>query len=379
MKSADVVIIGGGVIGLSIAYVLAREGVHATIVDRQEVGRAASWAGAGMIPPYTERLATNPTLELRSWSALLYPEWSAQLQEETGIDNGFRRTGGVDVAATLHEDDELRSMAGRWRHEQVVYERLAPGDFHRVEPALNPNLMVAYWLPDRAQIRNPRHIQALQVALRQRGAEIVPHAGVTGFQRTGNRVDQVITTAGVISCGTVVVAAGAWSAGILSTLELELPTPPLKGQIVLLQSNRPLIRRIVEHGRMYLVPRDDNRVLIGATEESAGFDEQTTVEGSADLLAEAYALCPILREAEVERSWAGLRPGSIDSRPYLGRAPNWSNLIVATGHKRAGIQLAPASAEVVADLVLGRPPRVDLDPFRVGREPSFTNEPAFRS
>ena len=379
MTTADVVIVGGGVVGLSIGYALAAAGVRATILDRQEIGRAASWAGAGMIPPYTERLTANPTLELRSWSALLYPEWSARLLDETGIDNGFRRTGGVDVAATAHEDDELRSMAGRWRNEGVVYERMEPRDFARVEPALNPRLRVAYYLPDRAQIRNPRHIRALRKALEARGATLLPDAEVIGFDRARDRVVAVRTAAGSIPCGTVVVAAGAWSGELLGGLGLDVPTPPLKGQIVLLRPDRPLIRRIIEHGRMYLVPRDDHRILIGATEEAAGFDDRTTAQAEADLLAEAYHLCPVLAEAEVEQTWAGLRPGSVDSRPYLGPAPGWRNVLVATGHKRAGIQLAPATAEVIVDLAFGRPPRVDLHPFRLDREPSFGVEPAFRS
>ncbi len=379
MNSPDVVIIGGGIVGLSIGYTLAREGVKATILDRQEIGRAASWAGAGMIPPYTERLTTNPTLELRSWSAMLYPEWSADLLEETGIDNGFRRTGGVDVAATKQEDDELRSMAGRWRNEKVVYERLTPDDFDRVEPSLNPELLVAYYLPDRAQIRNPRHIQALQASLGLRGVSLIAHSGVVGFDRVGDRVVAVQTKDGSIACGTVVVAAGAWSSELLGHLELDVATPPLKGQIVLLRPDRPMIRRIIEHGRMYLVPRDDHQILIGATEETSGFDDRTTEQASADLLAEAHLLCPILTQAEVERTWAGLRPGSIDSKPYLGFAPRYSNVVVASGHKRAGIQLAPASAEVVTDLILARPTRIDLEPFRIDREPSQALDSAFRS
>src|SRR3954454_5209680 len=123
MPKNDVIIVGGGVIGLSIAYVLAREGVLATLLDRNEFGREASWAGAGLIPPHTERLASHPSVELRSWSAVLYPAWSAELRAETGIDNGYRRTGGVDVAATQEEDNELRGAAGRWRLEGISYER----------------------------------------------------------------------------------------------------------------------------------------------------------------------------------------------------------------------------------------------------------------
>ena len=126
MKPVDVVVVGGGVIGLSIAYALAVEGVNSTVLDRGEMGKGASWAGAGMIPPHTERLNKNPTVELRSWSALLYPDWSSRLLEETGIDNGYRKTGGVDVAATLDEENELKTSAGRWRAEKIVYERLAP-------------------------------------------------------------------------------------------------------------------------------------------------------------------------------------------------------------------------------------------------------------
>ena len=379
MKSRDVVVVGGGVIGLSIAYCLAREGVPTTVLDRGELGKAASWAGAGMIPPHVERLKTNPTIDLRSWSAMLYPEWSRALLAETGIDNGYRRTGGVDVAATLDEDNELKTSAGRWRNEKIVYERLSPGDFGRVEPALNPDLRVAYYLPDRAQIRNPRHLKALASSLGGRGVDLRPGSAVVGFESKAGRVTAVRTEGGSIPCAMAVVASGAWSSGVLARLGVRVETPPLKGQIVLLKADRPLLRRIVEHGKNYLVPRDDGRVLVGATEEEAGFDTRTTPEALRDLLAEAHHLCPVLGGAEVERSWAGLRPGSVDSKPYLGFAPGLTNVIVATGHKRAGLQLAPATAEVIADLVMGRTPRVDLTPFRLDREPGEPADPTFRS
>jgi glycine oxidase len=379
MKPNDVVVVGGGVIGLSIAYCLSREGVGVTVLDKGGLGQGASWAGAGMIPPHVERLKTNPTIELRSWSAILYPEWSQSLLAETGIDNGYRRTGGVDVGFDLSEDNELKTSAGRWRNEKIVYERIEPRDFDRVEPALNPKLRVAYFLPDRAQIRNPRHLKALIVALEGRGVDLRPGSAVVGFVSSGGRISGVKLESATIPCGTVILSAGAWTSGLLSEMGLAVPTPPLKGQIVLLRSARPLLRRVVEHGKNYLVPRDDGRILVGATEEDAGFDTRTTAEGFRDLLLEAHRLCPILAEAEVERSWAGLRPGSIDSKPYLGHAPGFANLIVATGHKRAGLQLAPASAEVIADLALGRTPRVDLNPYRLDREPGEPADPTFRS
>lgn len=379
MSNPDVIIVGGGVIGLSIAYALAREGVRSTVLDRRELGREASWAGAGLIPPESERPATLPMGALRSWSARLYPEWSSALKDETGIDNGYRRTGGVDVALTLEEDQALRTSAGRWRVEGITYERLAPGDFGRVEPALNPELRVAYFLPDRAQIRNPRHLRALAASVLKRGASLRPGKEILGFDVDGGRVTAVRTAEGPVACGCVIVAAGAWSGQLLETVGVQAPTPPLKGQIVLLRSQRPLLSRIVEHGKNYLVPRDDGRILVGATEEDAGYDSRTTSSGVMELLGEAIRLCPSLAGAEVEMAWAGLRPGSLDSRPYLGPVPGLENLIVATGHKRAGLQLSPATAEVVADLVLGRPPRVDLSSFRLDREPGEPTDEAFRS
>jgi glycine oxidase len=148
---------------------------------------------------------------------------------------------------------------------------------------------------------------------------------------------------------------------------------------VLLRSERPLLSRVVEHGKNYLVPRDDGRILVGATEEDAGFDVQTSVLATRSLVAMAVGLCPILSRAAIEATWAGLRPGSSDGKPYIGFAPGLVNAIVATGHKRAGLQLAPATAELVCDLVLARVPRLNLNAFRVDREPEPCGDETFRS
>jgi glycine oxidase len=301
------------------------------------------------------------------------------LHRETGIDTGYRRTGGVDVAFTDGEDQALRALAGHWRAEGIAYERLAPGDSARVEPALNPELQAVYYLPDRAQVRNPRLLRSLMAAVSQRGGRLKPWHRVEGYALQGRRISAVRTSAGELSCGLVVMAAGAWSGPLLQSIGVRMPTPPLKGQIVLLRGDRPLLSRIVEHGKNYLVPRDDGRILAGATEEDAGFDTQTSLKATRSLLDEALRLCPILSQAEVEATWAGLRPGSVDTRPYIGPAPGFENLIVATGHKRAGLQLAPATAELVADLVLERPPRLNLEPFRPGREPELKGDDVFRS
>jgi glycine oxidase len=379
-EACDVVILGGGVIGLSIAYSLARERIACAVLDRRELGREASWAGAGLIPPPAENRSRslNPSVVLRSWSAELFPQWSAALQEETGIDNGYRKSGGVDVAAAEAEEQALRLAAGRWRAEGIVHERLAADDLLRVEPTLNPQIRLGYFLPDRAQVRSPRHLRALAAAAACRGARLEPWHAVDRLQTQGDRVTAVWSGGRCLSCGWAILAAGAWSGQLLGGLGVHAPTPPLKGQIVLLRQQGVLLRRIIEHGKNYLVPRHDGRVLVGATEEEAGFDTRSTPAAVRDLLSEALWLCPALERAELEATWAGLRPGSIDSKPYIGMAPGFCNLIVATGHKRAGLQLSPATAELVTDLVLGRTPRLDLGPFRVDREPE-AREDSFRS
>jgi glycine oxidase len=379
-ETGDVVIVGGGVIGLSIAYALAREGIATTLMDRRELGREASWAGAGLIPPTSEIRGESlqPTVRLRSWSAELFAAWSATLREETGIDNGYCRSGGVDVACTDAEEQALRTTAGRWRVEGIVHERLASSDCLKVEPALSPDIRLVYFLPDRAQVRNPWHLRALAAAAASRGASLKPWQPVDRLEIKGDRVTSVRTGEGKVSCGWVIVAAGAWSGRLLADAGIMAPTPPLKGQIVLLRHDRPLLNRIVEHGKNYLVPRQDGRILIGATEENAGFDTRSTPAAVRDLLGEALKLCPVLGQAEIEKSWAGLRPGSIDSKPYIGLAPGYRNLIIASGHKRAGLQLSPATAELVADLVVGRIPRLDLSPFRLDRDPDLSDD-TFRS
>jgi len=228
-------------------------------------------------------------------------------------------------------------------------------------------------------VRNPRHLRALATAATKRGATLRPGLEVQGFSTSVDKIDAVITSAGPVPCGRVVLCAGAWSGALLNGLGVSSPTPPLRGQIVLLKSGQPILKRIVEHGDCYLVPREDGHVLIGSTEEDAGFDSRTTPMGVRGLIDEAFRLCPALASAQVEKAWAGLRPGSIDSRPYLGPLPGYRNAFVATGHKRAGLQLSPATAEVMTDLILDRPPRVDLTSFRLDREPAAAADAVFRS
>lgn len=379
MEAPGVVIVGGGVIGLSAAYALAREGVRSVVLDRRELGREASWAGAGIIAPGAELPTDDPAVALRTLSTRMHAEWAEALREETGLDNGFRRCGGLDVAWTSGEEAELAKNEAAWTAEGIAFERLGPGEIAGTEPDLNQEIRCAWSIPGRAQLRNPRHLRALAFACERRGVVLRPGVPAEGFRGRGGRVTAVETPLGAIACERVVIAAGPWSGPLLAMLGAEVATPPVKGEIVLLRCERPVLGRIVEWGRNYLVPREDGRVLVGATEEEVGFDTRSTPGAIHGLLGLALRLCPALGGAEVERAWAGLRPGSPDGQPLIGRPPGAENVVVAAGHRRAGLQLSTGTAALIADLVLGRPPRIDPGPFRLDRTAAEVRPGPFRS
>jgi glycine oxidase len=366
----DVLIIGGGVIGLSLAYELAGEGLSVRVLERAEPGREASWAGAGILPPPAS--IEPPSLaRLMDMSWRLHAVWHEQLRGLCGIDNGYRRTGGLYLASESAEVPDLLAQAAAWQRSGTAAEVLDPAELLRKEPGLQggwaSQAPAALWVPDEAQLRNPWHMKALRAACQARGVQLSPWLAAEGFLVRRGRVQGVDTPAGRINTGAVCIAGGAWSQGIAARLGLELRVRPVRGQIVLLGPGQPLLRRIVNVGRRYLVPRAEGRVLVGSTEEEAGFDNRTTAAGISGLLEFALRLVPQLAQARVEASWAGLRPASADGLPYLGAVPELQNAYVAAGHHRNGLLLSPATAVVMSRIIRGVPPEVDLTPFRVDR------------
>jgi glycine oxidase len=361
-QSSDILIIGGGVIGLSTAYFLAREGLRVEVVDKGAFGKEASWAGAGILPPGNPQHARHPMDQLRAHSAAMFPQLSAQLRERTGIDNGYLRSGGMEF---LRSGDH--ASAQEWRGEGVAAEELAESAAADLEPALAPGLGPAILLPDMAQLRNPRHLKALLAGCAALGVYFRADCAVRGFERSGCRITRVRSDAGNLQADRYLVTTGAWTSELLEPLGWKLGVRPVRGQIVLLAADVPRLRRILLWGARYLVPRADGRVLVGSTEEDAGFAKRTTAEAVAQLLDLARTLVPSLAVAQVEQCWAGLRPGSPDGLPYLGPVPDLDNLFVAAGHFRAGIQLSPGSALVLTELLLGKKPTVALNAFRIDR------------
>lgn len=359
----DVLIIGGGVIGLTTAYFLAREGVQVTVVDKGDFGQEASWAGAGILPPGTPSAAQLPYEQLRAQGVAMFPDLSAELHERTGIDNGYLRCGGLDFS-----DEHDASACAEWRAEGVACEMVAGPALQRLEPLLAPAIRGACYLPDMAQLRNPRHLKALLAGSAALGVTLRPGCAILGFDCEGAHINGLRSDGGVLSASRYLVAAGAWSDGLLEPLGWQPGIRPIRGQIALLNTGTPRLRRILVEGKRYLVPRPDGRVLVGSTEEDAGFDKHTTAAAIADLLELAQRLVPSLAGAHLERSWAGLRPGSPDGLPFIGPVPGIDNLFVAAGHFRSGIQLSPATALVLTETFLGKPPTVPLEPFRLDRK-----------
>jgi len=367
----DTLIIGAGAIGLSVAYELAGRGEKVGIVERSDVGRESSWAGAGIVPPAPTDADASPAQQLAALSAKLHPEWHDRLKRETGVENGYRRCGALYLADDEVSERQLAEEAAQWRAAGIHHEAVDAARRAELEPALAlEGVRSAFHLPDEAQLRNPWHVRALEAACAARGVVTMVRAPVEEFVVRDDRLAEVRTPVGTFAADKFCLTAGAWSGELAAKLGMRPAVKPIRGQIVLLKPERPVVRGIVYAGksfRHYFVARADGRVLVGSTEEDVGFDKRTTATVARELLDFALRLAPTLADAEIEQSWAGLRPFSADGLPYLGRAPNLKNFYVATGHYRWGLALSPATAVVMAQLMRGEPTTLDLTPFRLDR------------
>lgn len=357
---SDCIVIGGGVIGLSIANELAGQGVSVTVLEAGQFGKEASWAGAGILPPGNPRFANSPEARLRAFSHVLWPRLTAQLLEETGIDNGYFNCGGIEVCIG-DRPDELTHTIERWRADGVEVEELNCDSITEIEPNLSPGITAAICIPEKCQVRNPRHLKALYAAAAQRGVQLIVGCPVSSFDCDEQRAMRVKTPQGDFAAGQFVVASGAWSQRILADVGCEVDIEPVRGQMVQLSLQPLPFRHVIGSASRYLVPRPDGRILIGSTEEWVGFDKQNTAGAVAELIRFGSDLVPQLATARFERSWAGLRPGTSDRLPFIGQVPGMQNVYVAAGHFRSGLQMSPATALVMRQLLLGQELEFPLD------------------
>jgi len=364
----DVLIIGGGVIGLSLAWDLARHGSSVQVIDQGPLGREASWAGAGILPAATFSKALHPLEQLRGLASEQHGTWAAELRAMTDIDTGYQRCGGLHLAPSPGEAAALLAWADLMREEGVEAQVIDRERAATIEPGVvTSKALASCFLPDEAQLRNPRYLQALEKACRLAGVELTPQTGATEWTVVNGAVTGLSTSAGQLRARRYCVTAGSWSGQFLQRQGINLGIMPIRGQMILFRCQQPPIQRIINVGSRYLVPRQDGYLLAGSTEEEVGFDKRTTDEAIADLIGFARDIVPALASASIEQTWAGLRPGSFDSLPYLGRLPGLANAFVAAGHFRNGLFLSPATAIVMSQLLRDEQPQIDLAPFRVGR------------
>jgi len=367
-RGLKVAIIGGGVIGCLTAWYLARRGVTVTVLERGRIGGESSWAGAGILCPIHPWLYPDDFTRLVEASLVRYPALSAELREISGISPEWRQSG---LLIPEFPDDRRshRQAALEWsaRFGWRV-ESLEPQALRMAEPMLSPDATGGLLWPEVGQIRNPRLLQAVRVAMLKAGVELLEGAEVVGVRDEGGRVVGVHMAGGAhLDADHVLLAAGSWSGGLAQRLGLSLPVEPVKGQIVLLKSNPESVRHIIKHDDAYFVPRVDGRILVGASMERVGFARGNTEEVVDALLKSTYRMMPGLIGAEIEQQWMGFRPGTPDGMPYLGPAPGRSGLWVATGHYRNGVALAPITAEVMAGWILGEAPSLGMEAFRIDR------------
>lgn len=341
---SDFLIIGAGGIGLATALELAKTGAKITLIDRQCVGREASWAGGGILFPLLPWHYAEVVTTLASYSQTLYPAWSQLLHETSDIDPEYQACGML----VLPPFDTEAALDWCSAH-QMPFE---------YPPLLQPPLESfhdeALWLPQVAQVRNPRLLQALRHTVEQQQVNIVEHAEFLHWEIRNGKITGILTTAGHHHAANYIVTSGAWSPLLLQKLGSTPQLYPVRGQMLLFQGEPNWLNTILFHQGVYIIPRQDGHILVGSTLEEVGFDKNTTETARALLHKHALKLLPQLASAPLVQHWAGLRPGSIRNIPTIDRHPQFENLFLNSGHYRYGVTMAPASAELLCCLMAGQ-------------------------
>ena len=354
--AADVAVVGAGVAGLAAARELARRGLAVTVLEARASGAGATGAAAGMLAPQAEADRADELFELLSASRDMYPAFADALREETGVDVELDRTGTLYLAFDEHDEEEAARRLAWQTRAGLSVERLTAEEARALEPQVSPRVRGALLFPRDWQVENRLLVRALKSSAEASGARVAEGVGALGLAVEGGRIAGVETAEGALAAGAVVLAAGAWC----SRLEGSPAAPrfePVRGQVLCFRQDdarEPFVRHVVYGPRGYLVPRRDGRLLAGSTTEHAGFDCRVTEEGARSVRAQAEEIAPAVSSLAQSDSWAGLRPRASDGLPVIGESAEVGGLFYAAGYYRNGILLAPASGELVADLVTGR-------------------------
>ena len=361
MKIYDAVVAGGGLIGASIALELASAGLKVAVFDPQKPGREASWASAGMISASPESAAMASLLPTSLASVRLYPEFIQRTEELSGKSVGYRKDGALDIVLTQEEQGGIAEVLAQHRAAGLRAELLTNQQACELEPSLNPELRTAMHRPDEASLDNRIFTEATLEAARRKGVEIFSGNGAMALWSEGHTCKGLQLETGRVEARWTVIAAGCFSARIEGAVSYA-PVVPAKGQMIALRCDAVRLRHDLWSGHMYLVPRNDGRIIAGSTVEYEGFDRGVTAAGMKKILTGAISLVPALEKARIEETWAGLRPDSPDHLPILGPTDR-EGLLIATGHFRSGILLAPITARLICEWVTTQKVSVDWAPF----------------
>ena len=361
MKQFDVAVAGGGLIGGSIALELARTGLRVGLFDRREPGQEASWAGAGILSPAPESSAMIPLVPLGKASLASYPEFVGMVEEISGQNTGYRAKGTLQALFTGDAREELSTVIALHHGLGLKAEPISAADARALEPSLSEDLEAAVLRPEEASVDNRAMTRAVLEAARRSGVQFFPGNGAEAIWREGGQCVGLNLKNEKIEANWTVIAAGCFSAGIDGVARYA-PVRPAKGQMVALRADDLKIERVLWSEKIYLVPRNDGRILAGATVEYTGFNKALTAGGMEKILAAAIELSPGLAAARIEEIWAGLRPDSPDHLPILGPT-DIEGLLIATGHFRSGILLTPITARLVREWVTQKRVSVDWERF----------------
>ncbi len=372
-RTADVIVIGGGIIGCSIAFRLAQARLKVTVIDRGELGAEASGAAAGMLAPQGETVEPNPFQEICTASRDLYPRFVAEIEELSGERVGYHAAGCLLVAVDEEEGAELAKVYNAQTRLGLAIERLDGRAVRERSPGLSSQIQCGLFVPGDHWVDNERLTEALVKACRRLGVKFLTGKAVTKLSVRSGRVECVETASALAakrngstsSADQFILAAGCWSSALVEPHGIVLPTRPCRGQIMEFDSATEL-PLVVRAGIHYLVPRTKGRILVGTTAEYVGFEKAVTGAGLRSILDGAERIAPFVKELEFRRAWAGLRPDTADHLPILGYG-ELPNLIFATGHFRNGILLAPVTAQLISELVLSGSTSHSIEAYRPTR------------
>ena len=347
----DITVVGAGIIGCAVAYELARRGADVRVLDRRDVGCGATQASAGILAPFIEAEHCGPLRALGIRSLELYDQFVADVASDSGTDVPYQRTGSIEVGSDDISMARLEQVQRELSLTGVPCRLLSRSEVSEAEPQLGASIRGALLISSQGFVGAAALTAALRSAGACYGVSFMSSCAVNRLSAVNGGIE-IETTAGVVLSDTVVLATGSWAGEVPVDGEARLPIRPVRGQLLRLRWTGTPLRRVIWSPRCYVVPWPDGSVLVGATVEEVGFDEGATVSGVTALLAAVCELLPAAKEAGFEGVRVGLRPGTTDDLPVLGRSPTMSNLVYATGHYRSGILLAPVTARLIADLVL---------------------------